>query len=470
MLYIASFSELWERFSFYIVEALLVVYLIDSKELSQTYSYQLLGTYISNSFMLTIMGSYFGQNIIGYKNGVHLGAFLMAIGYALLLDPYYEFLYHGLALISIGSAFFKPNMACFVGSLYKIKSGHAYKAAYNLYYGLIMFGIILSTSISGYILETWGWYENFALASTSMCFAFLVFYFGNQLKPGIQYTPPLKRHQPIFQIALTLSTVLLLWWILNYILIHPQWATYEIILILLTMFFYLVYQYRCLRQEERKNFLACLVLMFCACIYWSLLFQLFFSLNLLVKLFVNRQFFQIEIPAPFFMGLESAFVILFSFLFSCWHRKPAAEPSSFLHFAAAFFACFIGFGVLLLALNTNQKPYFTWICCAYGFIGLGEAILAPTALAMIAQLNKKEHLGMMMAILYVFWGYGTKLADYLAQFSIYPPSLHSASAVLPYFHHGILLYALIALGMSCFAFLGHYIYTIFNFSCNKFMN
>ena len=131
MLYVASFSELWERFSFYIVEALLVVYLIESKHLSQSYSYELLGTYISNSFILTVVGSYFGQKILGFRGAVNLGALLMSIGYALLLDPNITYLYHGLALIVVGSAFFKPNMACFVGSLYKIKTNARYYAGYN---------------------------------------------------------------------------------------------------------------------------------------------------------------------------------------------------------------------------------------------------------------------------------------------------------------------------------------------------
>ena len=97
---------------------------------------------------------------------------------------------------------------------------------------------------------------------------------------------------------------------------------------------------------------------------------------------------------------------------------------------------------------------------AYACIGLGEAILAPTALAMIAQLNQENKIAMMMALLYVFWGFGTKLADVLAQWSIFPESLHLATSISPYFNQAIIEYACVSIIMTVLALIGRKFFRI----------
>lgn len=463
MLYVASFSELWERFSFYIVEALLVVYLIEAKHLSQSYSYELLGTYISNSFILTIIGGYLGQKVLGFREAVNLGALLMSIGYALLLDPNINYLYHGLALIVVGSAFFKPNMACFVGSLYKIKTGARYFAGYNTYYASIMLGVILSTSISGYILHYFGWDTNFSLASLCMMFAFGIFWIGNKFSPHREYThnDPIASHK--YRYVLTFGVVIFLWMLMHLLLRNAFAAQIELVICLFIVFCYLCKEAFGLSKDKRLHFFACIILMIFSCIYWALLFQLFFSLNLMVKLVVNRHLLNFQLPSPLFMGIESVFVIIFSVLLGkAWAmaERKKLVIGLFTKYMIAFFACLLGFVVLIVAFQTSLTPYFPWVILSYACIGLGEAILAPTALAMIAQLNSEQKAAMMMAILYVFWGFGTKIADQLAQWSIFPSTLNDAVAISPYFSHAVMEYAGLSFGMVVLALLGRWFFRI----------
>lgn len=462
MLYVSSFSELWERFSFYIVEALLVVYLIESKHLSQTYSYQLLGTYIANSFVLTLVGAYFGQNIIGFRSGVNLGAVLMSVGYALLLDPDLEDLHRALALIVVGSAFFKPNMACFVGELYQAKNTPRYNAAYSIYYASIMIGVLLSTSISGYVLDLYGWNVTFMLASISMAFAFVVFWVGNVFIHNHDYSKVHLLTSPYLRWSLTCAVCFFLWIFMQIALDNPSVAHGEMVVCVLALFGYFFKELLSLSKPFRIRFYACVVLLFLSCIYWALLFQLFFSFNVMIKYIVNRQFFQFELPSPLFMGVESFFVILFSpLLGKLWieMNQKGRTISLFLKYFLAFLSCSIGLFLLFVSLKISPMPHFLWILCAYLFIGLGEAILAPTALAMIGQLSQDAHIGVMMASLYVFWGLGTKLADFLAQWSVFPATLKEAASIAPYFEHAVAGYFCIAFAAAGLSYLGHKVYT-----------
>ncbi len=447
MLYIASFSELWERFSFYIVEALLVIYLVEMKHLQQSYSYQLLGTYIANSFILTVVGAYFGQNIIGYRQSVNLGACLMSIGYALLLHQDLFFLKHGLSLIVVGSAFFKPNMACFIGTMYKNKKDSNYYAAYNVYYMCIMFGVILSTSISGYIVKYLGWDVNFSLAAFCMLLAFLIFFMGNQLLH--QKTTPLKlvNLNPYLRWLITLLFCIFLWVCMHIVLRYNNIAHAEIGFCVIALCCYFISIFNRLPNIKRRSFVLCIVLLCFASLYWAILFQQFFSFNLMIKFIVNRHFLNFNIPSPVFMGVESLFVIIFSpILATLWIKLSQKKYNFglFTKFGAAFFACALGLGILVFAITMSSTPHFLWIILSYLFIGLGEAILAPTALAMIGHLNEPKNIGVMMGALYMFWGFGTKFADVLATWSVYPATLKKPDLIAPYFLNATIAYFVIA--------------------------
>jgi POT family proton-dependent oligopeptide transporter len=452
MLYIASLSELWERFSFYIVEALLVIYLINAKHLPQSESYQLVGTYIANSFILTVFGGYFGQNIIGFKASVHLGALLMAVGYAFLLTDHVASLSQALSLIVVGSAFFKPNMACFVGALYKAKNSARYAAAYNMYYAAIMVGVILSTSISGYVLHYLGWNSNFILATSAMLLAFIIFWMGNKITADRVYSSTELFDLGFLRWPITLTTCSIVWIFICYVLENAVFAQIEFIGCFLILG--IVFLHELTQTDSKLKFIACLILLCLSGLYWALLFQQFFSFNIMINLLINKEIGYFHLPAPIFMGFESFFVIVFSGLLARWGSRKNIQMNIFNKYTLAFAACFIGLVLLYLALYFYTQPYFTWIILAYAFIGLGEAILAPTALAMIAMLNREKMIGVMMASLYIFWGLGTKMADVFAQWSIVPENVQDPILVNACFRQATLYYSLIA-GIVCLlCFLG----------------
>lgn len=173
-----------------------------------------------------------------------------------------------------------------------------------------------------------------------------------------------------------------------------------------------------------------------------------FSFNIMINLLINKKIGYFHLPSPIFMGLESFFVIIFSGFLARWVSHKNIQINIFHKYALAFAACFIGLVVLELALYFYTQPYFTWIILAYAFIGLGEAILAPTALAMIALLNRERMIGVMMASLYIFWGFGTKMAGVFAQWSIVPENMHDPILVNGCFRQATLYYSLIA-GTVC---------------------
>jgi POT family proton-dependent oligopeptide transporter len=333
MLYVASFTEFWEKFSFFIIESLLVVYLLESKHLSQELSYEILGTYLSNLFILTIFGGYFGQSVLGVRNSITLGAIIMSAGCALLLiGSDMSYVYHGLALIVTGGAFFNTNMAYFVGALYKKKSGGRYHQGYSIYYACVEMGFFLSALVTGYVLDYYGWGANFSLASLSLFVGFIVFWVSSKIKEQPRYLYEDIIKNPILKWLLTLVMIGFLWAMMHFLLQNSAAAYYEIYVFIAVIGSYLIKEGYYASAPKRFNLIACVILMIFVTMYWMILFQIFFSFNLMVSFVINRHLFHLLVPGPFFMGIETMFMIFFSlWLSKIWNHFSIGIFTKYCH-------------------------------------------------------------------------------------------------------------------------------------------
>ena len=186
-LFTLFFTEMWERFSYYGMRAILVLFLISSLD-NQGWGWErkdalvLYAWYTGLVYITPIFGGLLADKFLGYRKAVVIGALLMTLGHAAMaLEVFYDFyLYVGLSFLIIGNGFFKPNISSIVGQMYK-DEGKIKDAAYTIFYMGINSGAFLGILLCGYIGETVNWHYGFGLAGIFMLFGMLQFHFGQKI-------------------------------------------------------------------------------------------------------------------------------------------------------------------------------------------------------------------------------------------------------------------------------------------------
>ena len=233
-LFVLFFTEMWERFSYYGMRALLVMFFTASLMdegwgWPREYAYAIFGTYTSLVYLSTLLGGYFADKIIGYRYAVAVGALLMTLGHGAMALETPFFIYTGLTLLVFGSGFFKPNMTSIISEMYKGKDEKK-DGAYTIFYMGVNAGAFLGILLCGYLGEKVGWRWGFGLAGIFMFFGLLQFWFAQNIFGNIGKKPvktnddakEVSANEPKFnpfthfQLAIiAIASLLGLSWILN---------------------------------------------------------------------------------------------------------------------------------------------------------------------------------------------------------------------------------------------------------------
>tara|TARA_R110002072_G_scaffold300932_1_gene479233 strand:+ start:23373 stop:25400 length:2028 start_codon:yes stop_codon:yes gene_type:complete len=234
-LFVLFFTEMWERFSYYGMRALLVLFLISAIGLGgwdwpREQALALYGTYTAMVYLTPIIGGYLADKYLGYRKAVVIGAVIMTLGHAAMaIESSHMFLYIGIGLLIIGNGFFKPNMTSIISHMYK-DTPEKKDGAYTIFYMGVNAGAFLGIMLCGYLGETLGWGYGFGLAGIFMFLGMLQFYFaqnifgdiGTKPEPEIDETPKLEfegdRLNPFTmfdKILIVISATIGLVWIIN---------------------------------------------------------------------------------------------------------------------------------------------------------------------------------------------------------------------------------------------------------------
>ena len=233
-LFVLFFTEMWERFSYYGMRALLVMFFTASLMdegwgWPREYAYAIFGTYTSLVYLSTLLGGYFADKIIGYRYAVVIGALLMTLGHGSMALETPFFIYTGLTFLVFGSGFFKPNMTSIISQMYEGKDEQK-DGAYTIFYMGVNAGAFLGILLCGYLGEKVGWRWGFGLAGIFMFFGLLQFWFAQNIFGDIGKKPILNEKtsesssddEPKFNpftniqlIIIGIASVLGLAWILN---------------------------------------------------------------------------------------------------------------------------------------------------------------------------------------------------------------------------------------------------------------
>jgi proton-dependent oligopeptide transporter, POT family len=410
------FAETWERFSFYGMRALLVLYMTKHFGFSDEQAYAVYGGYTALIYTTPIVGGMLADRFLGGRKAVLFGGWLMALGhFAMAFDSSF---YLALALLICGNGFFKPNISAIVGRVYPEKDSKRDRA-----FAIFYLGINLGAGASlvcGLLGESYGWHLGFSLAGFGMLLGLVVFAWGQRFL-GQAADPPdparlarpwvwgLSRERWIY--AGTALAVVVAWLLMR----NGQLLGSLLGLVGVTALVGLVvYLLRFARVEERSPMLVAIVLTVFSAVFWAFFEQAGSSLSLFTDRNVDRSVFGVELAASVFQSTNPLFVLLLTPVFIwLWRKLGRYEPSTPLKFGLGVVQLGLGFAALWFGAKSSQHsgvvPLY-WLLLGYLLHTTGELCLSPVGLSMITKLSPARIVGVMMGA----WFLASAMAQYVA--------------------------------------------------------
>ncbi len=449
-LFILFFTEMWERFSYYGMRALLVLFLTSSLmdggwAWSREDALSLYGTYTMLVYFTPIIGGILADRVLGYRTAVGIGALIMTLGHAAMAADTPWGLYTGIGLLIAGNGLFKPNITSIINGVYK-NAQEKKDGAFTIFYMGVNAGAFLGIMLCGYVGETYGWHLGFGLAGIFMFLGMLQFWFSQGIFGNVG-TKPSKIEDLSDAIVTTGEKSY------DDVPSNVQRDRYIVVAVLafFTVFFWAAFEQaggsmtifakdytnRLLEGNAATIFRIANTLLTIVplAIITYVLFSLFkitfkkYALSntflgisfaiiwVIVIIMLKNQFSQTstEIPASWFGILNSFFIIAFAPLFSkIWESK--YNPSATIKFGIGLILLGLGFAVLSYGSASIPQGAKTasvsviWLILAYLLHTLGELSLSPVGLSYVSKLVPGKMIAMMFGLWYIAVGMGNKLA------------------------------------------------------------
>jgi len=398
-LFVLFFAEMWERFSYYGMRALLIFYLTKHWLFSDEKSGVIYGAYTALVYITPVLGGYLADRYLGQRKAVTYGAVLLTFGHLLMgfegaggqdaasLNVFWL----ALAFIIVGSGFLKANISVIVGQLYP-RTDVRRDGAYTIFYMGINLGAALGSLMCGYLGVTYGWSYGFGAAGVGMLLGLIVFIIFKPLLLGRgEPSNPEALNKPVMGIKLEwllylvgLVAVVICWWLVqNQAVVGSLLGVAGAILV----GYVLWTAVRKLEPHDRDRIFAAMFLIIGSILFWALFEQAGSSLNLFTDRHVDRS----GVPASVFQSLNAIYIVLlaplFAWLWTTLGRK-GLEPSAPAKFGLGIVQLGIGFLVLVAgsaAAGDSMVPVL-FIFLIYLFHTTGELCLSPVGLSAMNRL------------------------------------------------------------------------------------
>ncbi len=431
-LYMLFFAEMWERFCFYGMRALLMLYLTKGFLLMKDGpAGHVYASYNALVYLTPIIGGMIADKLLGYRGAIILGGIVMAIGEFTLLVEREFAVYAGMAIIILGNGLFKPNISTLVGKLYAPGDPRR-DAGFTIFYMGINIGALASTLLCGWIGEKYGYTWGFGLAGVGMLAGILTFTLGKARLEG--HGEPPKPEAYSKNLAMVIAGIVVLAPVVFMLLQYEALVTALVLGgIVLTMGSILVVAFRSDRPQREKLFLLMILWVFHA-LFWAFFEQAGSSLTLFTDRNVDREIFGQTMPTSWGQFFNPAFIVIFGAVFSLMWVKLAnkgRDPSIPGKFGLALIQLGAGYGVLVLAAAAGADgivPLGFLVLC-YLLHTTGELCLSPVGLSAVTKLAPQKIVGMVMGAWFLSISAGHKIAGYVNALAGVKPELKDALAI-----------------------------------------
>ncbi|QNX13309.1 peptide MFS transporter [Acinetobacter seifertii] len=432
------FTELWERFSYYGIQPLLILYMIamvneGGLALDRPTAAAIVGLFAGSMYLMTVFGGWVADNWLGQARAVWYGSIIIALGHlSIALSSLFNqsFFYLGLVLIVLGTGLFKTCISVIVGTLYKTHDARR-DAGFSIFYMGINMGSFIAPLITGLLVQNHGWHLGFGIGGIGMLIALLIFRFF--ALPQLQTFNELRQetntcNKPVvdnknapkivfsFLFVVAMIIALTLFGIIH---INPVMvATYLTLGIGLGIIAYFAYLLLFLNLDQNDKFkiIICFVLLITSALFWSAFEQKPTSFNLFAQDYTNRNVLGFEIPTVWFQSINAFFIIIFAPIAAwLWAKlgKSNKDPNYISKFIIALLLAAGGFLVMSFAsrfaISDGLVSPF-WIVGSLFLLTLGELCLSPIGLSTMTKLAPNVIRGQIMGL----WFTGTALGNLMA--------------------------------------------------------
>ncbi len=385
-LYVLFFTEMWERFSYYGMRAILVLYLTTKTTdinaglgWTNMEALALYGWYTMLVYVASIPGGIVADKILGQKKAVIIGAILLVIGHSILAIEEIWAFYTGLGFIISGVGMLKPNISTMVGGLYK-KGDIRRDKGFTIFYIGINVGAFLSSLIVGYVGEVHGWHYGFGLAGICMLVGLVQFIYGQKYLVGVgDHLGKSKNLEDRELLNKPLSKI------------------------------------------EKDRVIVLILSFLMVIVFFGAFEQAGGLMNLYAKNQTNRVFFGTEIPASWFQSLNAFFIIVFgTSVAAFWARRKLKSKKASSLFKMIVGLIIMGMGFLFMSAasiefqNSGSSAMY-WLVLAYLFHTIGELSLSPVSLSFVTKLAPAKYASLMMGLYFATTGLGNKVAGLLGE-------------------------------------------------------
>jgi len=456
------FTELWERFSYYGMRALLTLYIVTPLAagglgLTAVDAARVYGNYAMAVYLLSIPGGYIADRYLGARAAVLIGGGVIALGHYALAVPAELAFYIGLALVALGTGLFKPSISVMVGGLYE-PDDERRDAGFSIFYMGINIGGLLAPIVTGFlaqseqfqaILRGWGldptlsWHWGFGAAGVGMTIGLITFARQRALLASVGARPATPPGSWIPSTLVVAGTIAVL--ALTLLSDDPRFAWLRAAFLLLPVAAVVWFAMR--GDVDSQRFAAVFVFFIAAMVFWAIFEQAGLTIALFGLDLTRNELFGWPFPSAWYQVLNPLFVILLAPLFAVlWLRLGPRQPSSPAKFALGL--VFLGLSFLLMVpaaqLTADGRVSPLWLVGLFFLQTVGELLLSPVGLSTMTKLAPPRLVGLVLGIWFLATAWGNKLAGVLGSgFTSKDPQ-----ALAQFFLQQALLVAVAALAMA----------------------
>ncbi len=425
------FTEMWERFSYYGMRALLVLYMVAAVSegglgFETADATAIYGLYTASVYFLPLIGGWIADRFIGAKRATFIGGVIIALGHFALAVPTISFFYGGLVLVAVGTGFLKSNISAMVGDLYDADDERR-DGGFSIFYMGINLGAFAAPLITG-ALAAYNWHWGFAAAGVGMVIGLIQYIVGKKKLEGVG-EPPVKSETgtdsaitPIYLvqvgIVIAISVAILLYIYSAYgidttlkIALIPVLVIGGLIVVIFTG------MQDKLSIDDWKRIGIIIILFLLASLFWAGFEQAGSSFNLFAEQLTNRNFGTWEMPTAWFQSVNAIMIVIMAPIFGViWVKLGKKQPNDVFKFALGLFLLALGFVVMAYAagLTGAGKVSPMWLVAVYFLHTCGELCLSPVGLSSMTKLAPGKMVGLMLGVWFLASSLGSFAAGQIA--------------------------------------------------------
>jgi len=436
-LYLLFFTEMWERFSYYGMRAIFMLFMVNYLMLNSAEASNIYGSYTGLVYLTPLLGGYLSDKFLGNRRSIEIGGILMAIGQFLLFlsasgsgASAVTMMWAGLTSLIIGNGFFKPNISTMVGQLYP-EGDRRVDSAFTIFYMGINLGAFFSPFVCGTLAEKFHFKWGFLAACIGMILGLIVFVlFKNKFLISENGKEVGKEVQKMDtkSILSVVGSIAIIFFLLNFKTMFKTQVDvigYFIYGAMIVMPLIILLD-KSLTTVEKQRIIVIFILAFFVIFFWGAFEQAGASLTLFADKQTDRNILGWEMPASYFQSVNPLAVILLAPVFSMiwgWLHQRNAEPSSPKKMAWGLALVALGYGVIAIAvkgLGLGDKVSLWWLVALYVIHTMGELCLSPIGLSMVSKLSPIRLSSLMMGTWFLSNAAANKFAGTLS--ALIPPN------------------------------------------------